>query len=148
MQRCGKKEALKLFLKVCIQFFFANPGTGKTTVARFLSKVYKEMGILDKGHLVEIDRTALVGTYQGHTAEKTQSIIEQALGGILLISDAPSLSKGYADYGQEVINTLLTNIENYNNKLIIILSGYSDEMKEFLEVYPLLKNSFTNYFTF
>ncbi len=143
-----EERGLKVIPKSLHSIFLANPGTGKTTVARLLSKVYKEMGILDKGHLVEIDRTALVGTYQGHTAEKTQSIIEQSLGGILLISDAPSLSKGYADYGQEVINTLLTNIENYNNKLIIILSGYSDEMKEFLEVYPMLKNSFTNYFTF
>ncbi len=143
-----EERGLKVIPKSLHSIFLANPGTGKTTVARLLSKVYKEMGILDTGHLVEIDRTALVGTYQGHTAEKTQSIIEQAMGSILLISDVPSLSKGYSDYGQEVINTLLTNIENQNNELIIILSGHPEEMKEFLEVYPMLKNSFTNYFTF
>ena len=143
-----EERGLKVIPKSLHSIFLANPGTGKTTVARLLSKVYKEMGILEKGHLVEIDRTALIGTYQGHTSEKTQSIIEQALGGILLISNFPSLSKGYSDYGQEVINTLITNIENYDHKLIVILSGNSEEMKDFLEIYPLLKNSFTNYFSF
>ncbi len=143
-----EERGLKVIPKNLHSIFLANPGTGKTTILRLLSKVYKEMGLLSKGHLVEIDRTALIGTYQGHTAEKTQSIIEQAVGGILLINDVPAVSKGYSEYGQEFVNTLLTNLENNNNDLVVILSGYSDEMKVFLETYPLLKNSFTNYFTF
>ncbi len=143
-----EERGLKVIPKNLHALFLTNPGTGKTTIARLLGKIYKEMGILEKGHLVEIDKSALFGAYQNSANEKTQSIIEQSLNGILLINDAASLSKNFSGYEQEIINTIIFYIEKYGNKLVIILAGNPTEMKEFLENYPPLKNSFTNYFSF
>lgn len=125
-----------------------NPGTGKTTIARLLSKIYKEMGILEKGHLVEVDRTGLVAGFVGQTAAKTEAVIENALGGTLFIDEAYSLARGGNDFGQEAIETLIKRMEDYKGKFVVIVAGYTNEMKEFIDSNPGLQSRFTNYFSF
>lgn len=123
--------------------FTGNPGTGKTTVARILVKIYKALGVLERGHLVECDRKELVAGYTGQTAIKTSLVIDQAIGGGLFIDEAYSLTQGgHADFGREAIETLLKRMEDQRGAFIVIAAGYPKEMRQFLEVNPGLLSRF------
>lgn len=123
--------------------FTGNPGTGKTTVARILSRIYKALGILERGSLVECDRQGLVAGFVGQTAMKTAEVIEKARGGVLFIDEAYSLSQGGKnDFGQEAIETILKRMEDLRGELVVIAAGYPDNMKVFLEANPGLKSRF------
>lgn len=123
--------------------FKGNPGTGKTTVARIIAKLFQKMGVLSKGHLVEVERADLVGEYIGHTAQKTRDLVKKALGGILFIDEAYSLARGgEKDFGKEAIDTLVKAMEDHKNQFVLILAGYSDEIDFFMCSNPGLHSRF------
>lgn len=123
--------------------FKGNPGTGKTTVARIMGKMFKEIGILEKGHVIEVDRSGLVGEYIGHTALKVRDNINKAMGGILFVDEAYSLARGgEKDFGKEAIDTLVKAMEDYKNQFILILAGYTQEMNYFMQMNPGLRSRF------
>lgn len=123
--------------------FKGNPGTGKTTVARLLANMFHECGLLEKGHLVEVERADLVGEYIGHTAQKTRDMVKKALGGVLFIDEAYSLARGgERDFGRESIDALVKSMEDYRNQFIAIIAGYGREMEWFLRTNPGLPSRF------
>lgn len=130
--------------------FTGNPGTGKTTVARIIAEIYKDLGCLSKGHLVETDRSGLVAEYLGQTAIKTKELIHEALGGVLFIDEAYSLvsSNQNDSYGKEAIETLLKLMEDYRNDLVVIVAGYNNEMHTFLNSNPGLLSRFNKFIHF
>ncbi|MDQ0214688.1 stage V sporulation protein K [Oikeobacillus pervagus] len=136
------KQALHMMFK-------GNPGTGKTTVARIIGKLFHKMNVLSKGHLIEAERADLVGEYIGHTAQKTRDLIKKAIGGILFIDEAYSLGRGgEKDFGKEAIDTLVKHMEDRQHEFILILAGYSKEMDHFLTLNPGLESRFPLVFDF
>lgn len=130
--------------------FTGSPGTGKTTVARIVARIYKDLGILKKGHTVETDRSGLVAEYVGQTATKTNAIVDSALNGVLFIDEAYALvpENSSNDYGQEAISTLLKRMEDDRDKLVVIIAGYTNEMKRFIDSNPGLQSRFNRYINF
>jgi stage V sporulation protein K len=143
IQKRRKEENLNTDPLVFHMVFKGNPGTGKTTVARILGRIFNKIGILEKGHLVEVERADLVGEYIGHTAQKAREQVKKALGGILFIDEAYSLARGgEKDFGKEAIDTLVKAMEDNKDNLILILAGYKDEMDFFISSNPGLKSRF------
>ncbi|ABR48693.1 AAA ATPase, central domain protein [Alkaliphilus metalliredigens QYMF] len=143
MQQIRRNAGLQSAPLVLHMIFKGNPGTGKTTIARLLGKIFCAMGILKKGHLIEIERADLVGEYIGHTAQKVKQQVKDALGGILFIDEAYSLARGgEKDFGKEAIDALVKAMEDHKDELILILAGYMEEMDEFLQINPGLQSRF------
>ncbi|MHB8089371.1 MAG: AAA family ATPase, partial [Anaerolineaceae bacterium] len=128
--------------------FKGNPGTGKTTVARVIADIYHELGVLDTNNVVETDRSGLIAEYLGQTAVKTREVIESAIGGVLFIDEAYSLTEQSNDYGSEAVDMLLKMMEDHRDNLVVIVAGYGDEMDSFISSNPGLSSRFNRYMDF
>lgn len=130
--------------------FTGNPGTGKTTVARIVGRIYKQIGLLSKGHFIEVSRTDLIAGYQGQTALKVKAVIERARGGVLFIDEAYSITENdHSDsYGRECLTELTKALEDYRDDLVVIVAGYTEPMKNFFESNPGLKSRFNTFIEF
>ena len=149
IQKMREEQGLKVPQVSYHCVFTGNPGTGKTTVARIVAKIYKELGVLQKGHLVETDRSGLCAEYVGQTAPKTNAKIDSAMDGVLFIDEAYSLVNESAnDYGKEAIATLLKRMEDDRDRLVVILAGYTNEMRKFIDSNPGLQSRFNRYIEF
>ncbi|HHY34048.1 MAG TPA: AAA family ATPase [Firmicutes bacterium] len=143
VQRYRERAGLKVENPILHMVFKGNPGTGKTTVARIMGRIFKELGVLEIGHVVEVERADLVGEYIGHTAQKTREQIRKALGGILFIDEAYSLARGgEKDFGRECIDCLVKAMEDHGRETVFILAGYPSEMEMFLQMNPGLRSRF------
>ena len=150
VQRMREEKGMKVPKMSYHLVFTGSPGTGKTTVARIVARIYKDLGILKKGHTVETDRSGLVAEYVGQTAMKTNAIIDSALNGVLFIDEAYALvpEDSHNDFGQEAISTLLKRMEDDRDKLVVIIAGYTDEMQRFIDSNPGLQSRFNHYSKF
>lgn len=148
VQKMREEKGMKTVPVSLHLVFSGNPGTGKTTVARILAKLYKEIGILSTGQLVETDRSGLVAGYVGQTAIKTQKKIEEAMGGVLFIDEAYTLNQEGENFGQEAIDTILKAMEDHRDKFVVIVAGYTELMKNFVNSNPGLKSRFNKFFEF
>lgn len=149
VQKSRKEQGLEVPSISYHCVFTGSPGTGKTTVARLLARIYKDLGVVKRGHLVETDRSGLIAEYVGQTAVKTNAICDSALNGVLFIDEAYALlDKGGQGYGNEAIATLLKRMEDDRDRLVVIVAGYTDEMKDFIDSNPGLQSRFTRYINF